>query len=137
MENLPYDRTDAKSIEAFAKKLLGKTFEEVIKELPSYEEIAKEFGDKKRKGGLGNLLEKFYFRYQINSDRNADFKEAGVELKVTPYEITATKKQMKAGERLVLTMIDYNNPIEPELEQSHLWEKCKVLLLASCIFTMI
>lgn len=129
MENLPYDRTDAKSIEAFAKKLLGKTFEEVIKELPSYEEIAKEFGDKKRKGGLGNLLEKFYFRYQINSDRNADFKEAGVELKVTPYEITATKKQMKAGERLVLTMIDYNNPIEPELEQSHLWEKCKVLLL--------
>lgn len=85
---LPYDKTDPKSIERYAKKLIGKTFQDVLNEsIYSNSKVGDEsgkYGDEKRKGGLGNLLEKYYFGYEVNSDSEPDFKEAGVELKVSP-----------------------------------------------------
>ena len=81
-----------------------------------------------RKGGLGNLLEEVYFGYKANSNQEADFPEAGVELKATPYEVTQ-KGELRAGERLVLTMINYDGPIEVEFYQSHAWEKMRLILL--------
>lgn len=36
---------------------------------------------------MGHLIEKYYFEYELNSDQEPDFPKAGVELKVTPYEI--------------------------------------------------
>ena len=45
------------------------------------------YANKLRKGGLGNLLEEVFFGYKANSNQEADFAEAGVELKVTPYEV--------------------------------------------------
>lgn len=48
------------------------------------------FGDsiieakRKGKGGLGQMVEELFFNYEVNSDRNADFAEAHVELKCTP-----------------------------------------------------
>lgn len=125
-----YDKTSAKSIEEYAQKLIGHTFGEVASwNMPSElrEEIAA-YEDKARKGGLGNLIEEQFFGYKANSDERADFHEAGVELKVTPFEKTQ-KGALRAGERLVLTMISYEKAIEPSLYQSHLWEKCKLLLL--------
>lgn len=125
-----YDRTDPKSIEAYAKKLIGHTFREVgewgvsniVKETPFT------YDYKARKGGLGNFIEEQYFGYEANSDSAADFNEAGVELKVTPYEVTKQNK-LRAGERLVLSMISYKDPVEPDFMTSHLWEKCKSILL--------
>lgn len=89
---------------------------------------AEYYGRKKRKGGLGNLLEEVYFGYAANSDPKADFEKAGVELKATPYE---KKKDgtLRAGERLVLTMISYEEPVVHNFEESHLWKKCRVILL--------
>ena len=87
-----------------------------------------EYGNKKRKGGLGNLLEEQYFGYRANSDTEPDFPEAGVELKATPYEITKTG-EYRAGERLVLSMINYAAPMPLDLYSSHVWKKCKLLLL--------
>ena len=130
IEELLYDRTDSKSIEEYAQKLIGHTFNEVKAwGLPSMvrEEIP-EYGDKSRKGGLGNFIEEQFFCYKANSDERPDFPEAGVELKVTPYEINKNSS-LRAGERLVLTMIKYNQAVEQDFISSHLWNKCKCILL--------
>ena len=126
----PYDKTDPKSIEDYAQKLVGHTFNEVKSWnlTEAVGETLAEYGNRSRKGGLGNFIEERFFCYKANSDTNADFADAGVELKVSPYEINANGK-LRAGERLVLTMISYESAIEPEFETSHLWNKCKLILL--------
>lgn len=92
------------------------------------EEVITKYGNPKRKGGLGNLLEKYYFEYEINSDQEADFPEAGVELKVSPYQINK-KGNYTAGERLVITMISYDTPVETEFKKSHAFNKMQLMLL--------
>lgn len=125
-----YDKTDPKSIEEYAKQLIGHTFEEVLSwDLSDIKiETSKGYDAKQRKGGLGNLIEEQFFGYRANNEALPDFSEAGVELKVTPYE---KKKDgsLRAGERLVLSMIDYNSPIEPDFYASHLWSKTELILL--------
>lgn len=132
MYSSAYDKTNPKSIEAYAKRLIGHTFQEVLdgklSDTSMVAESAVEYGNKKRKGGLGNLLEEAYFGYAANSISAADFEEAGVELKATPFELTQ-RGEYRAGERLVLSMIDYSGEIAPELYDSHMWHKCKLLLL--------
>ena len=132
MTSLPYNKADSKSIEAYAKKLIGHTFLDVLENhqdsLSIVAEQTIEYGNTNRKGGLGNLLEERYFGYKANSESEADFPEAGVELKVTPYE-TKRSGEYRAGERLVLSMINYSAPIVDILYDSHFWKKCKLLLL--------
>ena len=128
-EKLGYDSTDAKSIEKYAVQLENKTFLEVVQEsgnLPS--DAVMEYANRFRKGGLGNLLEEVYFGYKANSNQEADFPEAGVELKTTPYEVTK-KGELRAGERLVLTMISYDEPVEMDFYKSHAWDKMRLILL--------
>ena len=130
----PYDESDPESIERYAKKLIGHTFNEVLSwELPSSvgeTDETKSYGEKseKHKGKLGELIEEFYFGYKPNSNPVPDFPKAGVELKVTPYEKRKSGK-LSAGERLVLTMIQYDVPVEPDIKKSHFWYKCQLLLL--------
>lgn len=126
-----YDHTDPLSIEEYGKRMVGHTFGEIL----SWADLAagiesdiEAYGNAARKGGLGNLIEERFFGYKANSESEADFKEAGVELKATPYE----KKQngeLRAGERLVLTMIVNDKPVDKDFYTSHLWQKCKLLLL--------
>ncbi|MBE5905973.1 MAG: restriction endonuclease [Lachnospiraceae bacterium] len=124
-----YDPTDAKSIEDYAKKLVNKSFEEILIEKDYADGKAiQAYANKLRKGGLGNLLEEVYFGYKANSNQEADFPEAGVELKATPFDLTK-KGEKRAGERLVLTMINYDGPIESDFYKSHAWEKMKQILL--------
>ena len=40
----------------------------------------------KGKGNFGQILEKFYFGYEPNSESEPDFKEAGIELKSSPLK---------------------------------------------------
>lgn len=133
-----YDKNNPNSIISYAKKLIGKTFEEAISENKTsnkglfIQEATVEYGSKSRKGGLGNLIEEKYFGYKANSDSEADFKNADIELKVTPYEIKHNKNNEEkyvAGERLVLTMIAYDKPVIYDFYQSHVWNKCKNILL--------
>ena len=128
-----YDKTNPKSIESYAKELIGHTFQDVLDNRIYNTSVVREdaeiqYGNVKRKGGLGNLLEEVYFGYKANSESEPDFKEAGVELKVSPYEVK-NNGGYRAGERLVLSMINYSGPIEKTLFESHLWYKCKLLLL--------
>lgn len=126
----PYDKTNPRSIEKYAQRLVGHTFREVQDWNLSSEvhEESLDYGNKRRKGGLGNLIEEQFFYYKANSDSRADFEDAGVELKVTPYEIKKDGK-FAAGERLVLSMISYENEVELDFFKSHVWEKCKLMLL--------
>lgn len=127
-----YDRTNPKSIELYAKNLIGKTFNEVIN---IYSEYIFEASNEntKHKGNLGDLIEKHFFHYSPNSNPNADFKEAGVELKVTPYKQNKNGS-FSAKERLVLTMINYNDIVKENFYNSHLWAKCSLILLVYYLY---
>lgn len=130
-----YNDKDPKSIEAHGKKMIGKRFKEICEEAFSkqiLQEEKKEYlgrhTDKNFKGRIGNLVEECWFGYAANSDSNADFKDAGVELKVTPY--IEGKRGYRAKERLVLTMINYMDIInENDFDTSHLWSKAQLMLL--------
>lgn len=130
-----YDKTDKYSIEKYGQKMVGKTFHDLTK--MNSDSIVSSIGieyetsheDKNRKGGLGEFVEEVFFNYKANSDSNPDFKEAGVELKVTPYKENKNGTK-SAKERLVLNMIDYNSVInETDFNSSHFWYKNKLILL--------
>jgi DNA mismatch repair protein MutH len=125
-----YDKEDPKSIETYAKKLIGNTFSDVgTWNLPSViQEEKGAYSARARKGGLGNFIEEQFFCYKANNDSEPDFPEAGVELKVTPYEKRKNGK-LSAGERLVITMINYNQAVDPDFINTSLWKKCKLILL--------
>lgn len=151
-----YNPADAQDILRYAKWLIGKTFYDVLETdlrearskstIPGYDipieqqsvlqDSVVEYGNTQRKGGLGNLIEEHFFHYDANSNPEADFSLAGLELKVTPFEErvgrgkNAGAKYYVAGERLVLTMIDFNQrPIEFDFLKSHVWKKCRQILL--------
>lgn len=131
MNKLPYDNTNPENIEKYAKKLIGKTFKNIL-EIELNEKELKEkieyFNNPKGKGSLGNLLEEYFFYYKPNNVSDADFHEAKTELKVTPYEKN-NKNKLKAGERLVLGMIPNDRELEIELKKSHLISKLGLMLL--------
>ncbi len=130
MKNLDlYDKTSPKSIEAYSQKLIGKTFREICSEYGIVSERPASYSTSKgNKGNLGQLIEEQFFHYSLNSCSDADFREAGVELKVTPYKINKNGS-LAAKERLVLTMIDYFHVVNESFEESHFWSKSKLILL--------
>jgi DNA mismatch repair protein MutH len=116
---LPYDKKNAFSIEAYAKKLLNKSLIDVL-------------GDKvinfhSGKGKLGQIIEELFFKYKPNSDSQADFFEAGLELKTTPIKKIA--KGFVSKERLVFNIIDYNEEYKYSFRDSSFWRKNSLLLL--------
>ena len=124
------DFSSPSSLLNHAKKLEGHTFREVLDlGITPEGEVAEEGYNKKSfKGGMGNLIEERYFGYRANSDAHADFIDAGVELKTSCFD-TKADGTVRAGERLVLGMIQYDESIESPLEDSHMWEKGSQILL--------
>lgn len=130
-----YDSTNVDSIFNYSKQLIDKTFKEIIEIDVSSQSVLRDENDLenseialRNKGNLGQIIEKYFFHYECNSDSRADFPDAGVELKVTPFEYKKNG-DIRAGERLVLSNISYDNEMSETLYESHLWEKCKLLLL--------
>lgn len=119
--NLPYNVNDKNSILEFAKKLKNKTLRKICEE-----EINRH--NYSGKGSFGQLLEKFYFLYEPNSDSNPDFFEAGLELKSSPLK-AYSKGGFGAKERLVLNIINFHEIINQDFEESSFWKKNANLLL--------
>ena len=115
-----YDSTDKWSILEYSKQLLGKTLEEAI--APDTIEA------RKGKGRLGQLVEEYFFGYDVNSNPDADFSDAGLELKVTPLK-ELKDKVLAIKERLVCTMIDYDTDQGKAFEESHVYLKCAFMLI--------
>lgn len=118
----------AKTIESYAKQLEGMTFREVLDLGIAPEGVERDYNNARYKGGMGTLIEERFFGYKANSDQEPDFPEAGVELKASCMDL---KKDgdYSAGERLVLTMIPLDGPIEDDFFSSHVWRKSEKILL--------
>ena len=125
MSKLPYNDTSVQDIFRYSNDLINNTFVDILHRVFDGKELAKKinyYNNPRAKGGLGNLLEEHYFFYTPNSDSIPDFDKVGMELKVTPYE--KTSKGLRAGERLVITMIPfyvslfdlYNDAFSKDLE---------------------
>ena len=104
-------------IEVISKSAIGKSLNDLIKT----EVITIENKDA-NKGGLGQLIEKYLFGMENNSNSEPDFMPAGIELKVTPYRKLKSGK-LSAKERLVLNIIDFENEYKNEFRSSHFWYK--------------
>ena len=115
------DITSADSIIEFAKKLKNQTLRQACgKEIEKH--------GYKGKGNFGQILEKFYFGYEPNSDSEPDFKEAGIELKSSPLK-TLKNGELRSKERLVLNIINYLEVHKEDFENSSFWKKNANLLL--------
>lgn len=128
LEYAVIDLSSEKEIFTYAKKLEGHTFQEVLDLGITPEGVDRNYKDKKFKGRAGTIIEERYFGYKANSDNRPDFPEAEVELKTTCFDVLKNGKP-SAGERLVISMIPFDKPIEEDLMQSHVWEKLKRILL--------
>ena len=109
-----YDRQE---IELIAKSAIGKSLNDILNE-----ELVTIEDKEANKGGFGQLIEKYLFGMDNNSDSEPDFMPAGIELKVTPYK-RIKKNQLSAKERLVLNIIDYETEYKNEFRSSHFWYK--------------
>lgn len=118
---LPYNPENKDSIIEFAKLLKGKTLRETCDESISEHTYL-------GKGNFGQILEKFYFLYEPNSDSEPDFPIAGLELKSTPLK-RLQNKEYRSKERLVLNLINYLEVVNQDFETSSFWKKNANLLL--------
>lgn len=117
---LIYDRKSADSIIRYAKKLINLNLSDLV---------AKDtFINSNNKGQLGQLIEAHYFLYLPNSDSKPDFEEAGLELKTSPLK-TLKNGEMRAKERLVLGIINFEDIVKEDFKTSSFLEKNAHLLL--------
>ncbi|GAB4281643.1 MAG: Sau3AI family type II restriction endonuclease [Coriobacteriia bacterium] len=116
----PYDPTDPRSIEAYARRLEGHSLREMLAEDAR---TVYQTG----KGKLGDVVERSYFGINPGNISAPDFEQAGVELKTTPLKRVG--KKLKAKERLSLQMIDYMNVHREEWESSSFLRKNALILL--------
>ena len=109
MENLGYDKKSIASIFEYSKRLIGHSLNEVVDK-----SLFKELNlQGQGKGGLGQMIEKYYFKYDINNDPTPDFQEAGLELKATGLKKNKGG-ELQIKERLVCDMIDYYSVVNEQ-----------------------
>lgn len=119
----PYNKYDAQSILKYAKQLEDNSLRSACPDKCQKLNI-----NKKNKGKLGELVETLYFEYPNNTKAEADFYEAGVELKVTP--LYKTKNHLlKPKERLVLESINFMTIVNETWHSNSLLKKLRQLLL--------
>lgn len=134
-----YNSKEKESIYNYAKRLRGKSFNDVcdedeifltkeLKETPGEDEYKINHENRDRKGALGELIEERYFHYKADNEARADFPEAKVELKVTPYKKNKNET-ISAKERLIISMINYIEVIDMDFYNSNVWEKIENILL--------
>lgn len=128
-----YNPSNKESIEEYARLLLGKNLSSVLGL-----DFIHRFNNKDSKGRLGQVVEEEYFGYKVNSRKEADFKEAGIELKVAPLKEIKPKENsdslrekqgISAKERVVLSIIDFMKVHKERWNSNSLFDKCGQLLL--------
>ena len=115
-------KTEAELLE-YTENIIGKTFKEIdSKHLLDSSSLTR------RKGLLGQIVETGFYNYPLNNDSKADFKNLGIELKVTGY-IKNKNGSLRAKERMKLSTIDFNKIVNETFETSHVLEKCEKMLI--------
>lgn len=112
-----------------SKIILKKTLRDIIpfSELNNIESDILKY-DNRRKGLLGDFVEKYVFGKKPDGLSQADFLIAGVELKTTPIK-KHPKLEYSSKERLVFSMINYTEIVKETWKESSFLKKNKVLLL--------
>lgn len=112
-----------------AQKILNKSLRDLLpkEDVVETERKLVSYGSK-RKGFLGELVEEFVFGLDRNNRSEADFNVAGVELKTNPLRGHPTKKYV-SKERLVFSMINYDEIVRETWETSSFRKKNEVLLI--------
>ncbi len=119
MPEILYDRTSKDSILAHARLLLGRSIHDLHPD-------AKPLNS--GKGDFGQCVEVHHFGYDINANAEADFNEAGLELKCTPLKLLQ-EGSMVSKERLVLNIINYVEEYDKTFNTSSFTHKNALLLL--------
>lgn len=114
------------------QEILEKSQEAIGKKIVEYD-INDRLNNGGNKGGIGHVIEEGLFGYEINSNSEADFKELGVELKVTPYKKNKNNS-FSSKERLVLNVIDFEKEYQYDFENSSFWKKNQSILLMLYLF---
>lgn len=131
-----YDPTNAESIVEYATRLEHHSLREVIEDTSDgpRDDSAVELEDPhRRRGSFGDAVEELFFGIPNNSRSEADFPEAGLELKCTPIKKNA-RGELVAKERLVIGMIDYMGVVHEDFEHSHLLDKASDMLLVTYLY---
>ncbi len=112
-----------------AQTILKKSLRDIIsdQDIETVEAEVATYNDRK-KGLLGELVERFVFDLDVNNRAEADFNIAGIELKTNPLREHPTKKYV-SKERLVFSMIDYDKIVREEWGTSSFLKKNQLLLL--------
>jgi len=118
---MTYDKSSVKSIFEFALRLTGKTLAEAVL-------LPQGVTNKRNRGDLGTLVEKYYFKHQPPTNLGPDFPDANLELKTTGL-VRYKDGRYKAKERLVLTMINFEVIAKEKWEESYFLKKCKLMLI--------
>jgi len=127
-------KTEAEVLDA-AERVLERSLRAFIPEsdMPEIESNLIKYSNN-RKGYLGDLIEQYVFNIKNNSRAESDFKIAGIELKTTPLKVHA-KKRFVSKERLVFSMINYEEIIHETWETSSFLEKNKLLLILFYLYS--
>ena len=120
-----YDKSNPKDIEKYAKQIENHSLRDYLSEIYDSDNVE---SNEQNKGQLGQLVEKILFGYNPNSNKEADFKEAGVELKVTPLK-KLKDNTLTIKERLVLSLINFQHITSEKWETNTLLPKLRYLLL--------
>ncbi|MCB2313456.1 DNA mismatch repair protein MutH [Clostridium tagluense] len=130
---MQYNTSNKDSIEHYARLLVDKNLSTVLGL-----DFTHRFNNKDSKGRLGQVVEEEYFGYKVNSRKEADFKEAGIELKVAPLKEIKPKENsdslrekqgISAKERVVLSIINFMEIHKEQWSSNSLFDKCGQLLL--------
>lgn len=116
-----YNKLNKQSVLNFAKQLKNKTLRTSCD--PSI--LRHNYSGK---GNFGQILEKFYFQYEPNSESEPDFKEISLELKSSPLK-QLKNKEYRSKERLVLNIINYLEITNQTFVTSSFWRKNANILL--------
>jgi DNA mismatch repair protein MutH len=126
MKSLRYNPASVESIVAYAEGLIGYSLADLF---PNHDEVA----NRKNRGDLGGMVQKLFFGLQADSRSEADFSEAGLELKTTGVR-WGSRGEFVAKERLVLMMIDYEKIVDETWETSSFLKKCRLILLLAYLY---
>lgn len=112
-----------------AKTIIGKSLRAVVS-VETVKDIETQIGAYalRRKGLLGDMMEKHFFEINPGNISEPDFTVAGVELKTTPLKKHA-KNTFASKERLVFSMINYDSIISENWKTSSFLKKNRTLLL--------
>ena len=119
-----YNSKDPKDIERHAKQIVDYSLNDYIR----YFSLPSKKYHPKNKGALGDLVEEILLDYLPNTRKEADFKEAGVEVKSTPLK-KLKNNTLTTKERLELTSITFNEIIKETWETNTALQKFRYILL--------